>query len=189
MGDTLSHIVTKPHAEKLFVRSVDGIAPEIGRWLWALEEVRSRTLRIIGDLDQRLIDWEGHDGRENSIGSLLYHIADVEMGWLWGEILERTEMPPEILGLLPFGNESGCLARVTGRPLSEHISLLGRTRTILRREMAGISLEEWRRLRLDPTDREYEATPEWVIFHLIEHEAMHTGQISSLKARGRRCFE
>lgn len=37
LGDTLSDIMTKPHAEKLFVRYVDGIAPEIGIWLGALE--------------------------------------------------------------------------------------------------------------------------------------------------------
>lgn len=38
--------------------------PEIGRWLWAMEEVRRRrTLKLVTGLDQRTLDWEGPDGR------------------------------------------------------------------------------------------------------------------------------
>ena len=59
-----------------------GYVPEIGRWLWAMNEVRRRTLRLVDALDQRVLDWEGPDGRENAIGTLLYHIALVEMSWV-----------------------------------------------------------------------------------------------------------
>ena len=31
-------------------------SPEIGRWLWALEEVRTRTHRLIDGLDQRTLN-------------------------------------------------------------------------------------------------------------------------------------
>ena len=46
---------------------------EIGRWLWALAEVREKTLSVVGDCDQQALDWPGSDSRENSIGTLLYH--------------------------------------------------------------------------------------------------------------------
>jgi len=59
----------------LQIDPLPGYEPEVGRWLWALEEVRRRTLRLVEGLDQRTLDWEGPDGRENAIGSLLYHIS------------------------------------------------------------------------------------------------------------------
>ena len=72
---------------QLQITPLDGYDPEIGRWLWALQDVRRRyTLRLIQDLDARLVDWEGPDGRENAIGSLLYHIARVEIGWLYTDV-------------------------------------------------------------------------------------------------------
>ncbi len=81
----------------LQITPLDGYDPEVGRWLWALQDVRRRyTLRLVKDLDERLVDWEGPDGQENAIGSLLYHIAVVEMGWLYGDVKQMTELPPAV---------------------------------------------------------------------------------------------
>ena len=80
--------------------ALSGYEPEIGRWLWAMEEVRRRTLDLVKGLDQQTLDWEGPDGRENAIGSLLYHIALVEMSWLFLDILEQ-DLPPPVKADLP----------------------------------------------------------------------------------------
>ncbi len=61
------------------VQPMAGCELEIGRWLWAIEETRRRTLRLLEGMDQRMLDWEGPDGRENSISTLLYHIAEVKI--------------------------------------------------------------------------------------------------------------
>jgi hypothetical protein len=53
--------------------------------------VRVNTVRG-GNLDQQTLDWQGLDRSENSIGSLLYHIALVEMSWLFMDLLEE-ELP------------------------------------------------------------------------------------------------
>lgn len=172
----------------LQVEPLNARSPEIGRWLWALEEVRARTHRLIDGLDQRTLDWEGADGRENAIGSLLYHIADVEMGWLFGEILEKP-FPPQVRSDFPHkGRDAqGRLPRVLGVPLAEHLGRLKRSRTIALDTLRDIPIEDWRRLR-HPTGEDYEVAPEWVVFHLVEHEAGHAFQISSLKARASRLF-
>ncbi len=78
----------------LAVAALEGYVPEIGRWMWAMNAVRRRTLRLVEGGDQRTLDWEGPDGRENAIGSLLYHIALVEMGWLYGDVMQRDNLPP-----------------------------------------------------------------------------------------------
>lgn len=175
--------------EQFHITPLDGYDPEIGRWLWALQDARRRTLRLIKDLDPRLVDWEGPDGQENAIGSLLYHIADVEMGWLFGDLKGLTELPPAVKQDFPVpGREPGGnrLTRVLGVPLAEHVGRINRSRAVFLKEFEGVSSAEWRRLRPAPPPDEYEVTPEWVLFHLVEHEAGHAFQISSLKARGTR---
>jgi len=77
---------------------------------------------------------------------------------------------------------------VLGVPLAEHIGRLDRSREVFIRELKGIRPDDWRRLSRPPDFEEvnYEVTPEWMVFHLVEHEAGHAFQISSLKARGTR---
>ena len=177
---------------QLQITALEGYDPDIGRWLWALQDVRRRyTLRLIKDLDERLVDWEGPDGQENAIGSLLYHIAHVEVGWLFGDLKGLTELPPQVEPDFPFPSrepDGKRLTRVLGVPLAEHVARLDRSREAFLKEFQGMSPDEWRRLRRPPDFEEvnYEVTPEWAVFHLVEHEAGHAFQISSLKARGTR---
>jgi len=175
---------------ELKIVPLDGYEPEIGRWLWALQDVRRRyTMRLIKDLDPRLVDWEGPDGQENAIGSLLYHIALVELGWLFGDVKGMTELPPAVKPDFPFPDrepDRNRLTRVLGVPLADHVARLERSREVFLKELEAMSPDEWRRLRRPPDFEEvnYEVTPEWAVFHLVEHEAGHAFQVSSLKARG-----
>ena len=172
--------------ERYEVTPVPGYDPGIGRWLWAMEEARKRTLRIVQGLDQRTLDWESGDGNENAIGSLLYHIAEVEMGWLWGNIKGLMEMPPDVQSSFPFESEyeeTGRITTVPGVPLEEHLSRLEQSREIFLKEVKGLTAAEWQTLLPDTLDSTYEATPEWILYHLIEHEMEHNEQISSLITR------
>jgi uncharacterized damage-inducible protein DinB len=42
-----------------------------------------------------------------------------------------------------------------------------------------MTLEDFRRVRSLPN---YDVTPEWVLHHLMQHEAEHRGQIGTLRA-------
>ncbi len=164
------------------VSPLPGCEPAVGRWLWALEEVRRRTLELAADLDQRTLDWEGPDGRENAIGSLLYHLALVEASWLFMDLLQQ-EIPSDISQHFPHDGLQTGFARVLAVPLPEHLARLTLVRRALLEAISPMTLSEWRRLR-EPVDRPgYQVTPEWAVFHLIEHEAGHAAQISSLRAR------
>jgi hypothetical protein len=173
---------------QLQITPLDGYDPEIGRWLWALQDVRHRyTLRLLQDLDPRLVDWEGPDGQENAIGSLLYHIAKVELGWLYGDLKGLTDLTPAVKPDFPFPSTESDrthLTRVLGIPLAEHVARLEHSRDVFLQEFQGISSDEWRRLRRPPDFAKvrYEVTPEWAVFHHVEHETGHAFQISSLKA-------
>jgi len=172
---------------ELKINPLPAETPEIGRWLWGLAEVRQRTLRLVSDIDQSLLDWRGSDGSENSNGSLLYHIALVEMSWLYLDLLQQ-EFPPEVSQLFPYpmADPNGKVSHVPDVSLKEHLQRLNTTREIALSIFQKMNLEEWHRLRPPVNDQPYETTPEWAVFHLIEHEAGHAFQISSLKARWQR---
>lgn len=187
MGELLDQFEALTRKKTLVVKALPEYAPEIGRWLWAMNEVRGRTLRLVEGLDQRILDWEGPDGRENAIGTLLYHIAAVEMGWLFIDIKEG-DLPPHVKQDFPFNIATkGRLTPVLQTPLDEHLRRLESSRKIFLDSLKDMSIEDWRRFR-QPVDEDYAVTPEWAVFHLVEHEAGHAFQISSLKARARRLF-
>ena len=166
----------------LQVTPLDGYPADIGRWLWALEDARRITRRAVDGLDVATLDWRGADGSENSIGSLLYHVADVEMDWLFIDVLGR-EIPPEVEADLPFETwTDGRLTHVAGVSLDEHRGRLDRTRRVFLDHLRQMDLDEFRRVRA-PENADYEVTPEWVVYHLVEHEIGHAYQMRSLKRR------
>lgn len=170
----------------LHVEPLRGYDPTIGQWLWAMEEVRRRTVRLVRDLDRATLDWRGTDGEDNSIGSLLYHIGLIEMSWLFLDVLEQ-ELPPEVRAEFPFegSDAAGRLTHVASVPASDHLRRLERTREIFLGALRGMTLEDWSRLRR-PGDVEYRVSPAWAVFHLVEHEAGHAFQIGAQIARARR---
>jgi len=79
--------------------------PAIGRWLWALQDSRQRTMEELDNISPVLIDWPPSDN-ESSIGTILYHIADIEADWLYVEVLEQS-LPAEVAALFPQPTRAG----------------------------------------------------------------------------------
>src|SRR5689334_16452388 len=88
---------------------------EIGRWLWAFQDTRKSTLEQLDHLSPGVLDWLPPDG-ESSIGTILYHIANIEADWLYVEVLEQPTFPAEVAGLFPFEtrDKQGYLSQALG---------------------------------------------------------------------------
>jgi len=152
--------------------------PELGRWLWALEDTRARTKAPLAELDQAALDGTG-PGVENSIGSLLYHIALIESDYLYGNILGMEEYPawvdkPEAFAI-PDRDDDGKLSVVRGVSLEAHLARLDRVRSEFLRLVAPLTAEQLVTLPRDNT------SPAWTLHHLIQHEAEHRGQIATIR--------
>lgn len=163
------------------VKLLGGYPPEIAVWLWAMAETRQKTKTYVQGISQDVLDWAGPEGDENSIGTLLYHLAAVEMGWLYGDILEQPF--PEKDFPVP-GETQGRLTPVPGVALDDHLARLDRCRTVFLEKMQGMTLGDWSRLRR-PEGEAYAVSPAWAVFHLVEHEAGHAAQIGVMKKRAR----
>lgn len=149
--------------------------------LWRLEDARERTLELIDRLPDDAADWRPPWG-PNTIGTLLYHLALIELDWLYSEILE-AQPPREFLRLFPVEHRdaAGRLGVLAGETFDDHLARLHAVRARFLYAVAGMDAAEYRRVRsLEP----YDVTPEWVIHHLCQHEAEHRGQIGEIAAAG-----
>jgi len=155
--------------------------PTIGRWLWLLEDTRRETKEALAGLTPAALDWIPIGSEENSIGTLLYHIALIELDWLYAEVLENQPWPEELKELcaVVVRDPQGHLSPVQGVGLAEHLHRLDRSRAYLLAAFHHMSLEEFRRPRSLP---QYRVTAEWVLHQLIQHEVEHRGQIQLLRS-------
>lgn len=163
--------------EQLRLEPLPTLDPAIGRALWQLQGARGRLMEALDGLDETMLDCEPYpDG--NSVGTLLYHIAAIELDWLYCEVLEQ-EFPPEVQALLPYPvrDESGRLFPVTAVSLPTHRHRLNTARQMLLDVYANLTLDDFRRARQLP---QYHVTPEWVLYHLTQHETEHRGQIQEI---------
>lgn len=156
--------------------------PEVGRWLAALEECRQRTLTELESVNDEMLDVR-RPGSDNTIGSLLCHVALIETDWLVMDILGGADAMAmeEAAALLPFDdrNDEGVLTHVEGMSLDEHVDRLARVRTMLLERLRSMSADEFH----TPREREdHDVSPAWVIHHLLQHEAEHRSEIARLRS-------
>lgn len=146
---------------------------EIGAALWRFEDVRAETLKWLATIDPTFLD--ATLPGLNSVGSLLYHIALVEIDWLYTEVL-MTEFTDEIEALFPFPSRDALrnLTHIEGMTLDEHLSRFKTVRDHCLKTYQVMTMEDYQRLR---ELESYDVSPEWVLHHLIQHESMHLGEM------------
>lgn len=166
-------------SEQKIVIALDGYEPEIGRMLWMLEDTRQRTLAFLEGVTGATLEWTPFPNG-NSIAALLYHLAAIEADWLYTEVLEQPDFPPQIVALFPedVRDEHEHLTPPQETRLDVHLDRLAAVRQLLLAGFAGMTLGDFRRARTLPG---YDVTPEWVLHHLMQHEAEHRGQIGMLR--------
>ncbi|MGH2535319.1 MAG: DinB family protein [Thermomicrobiales bacterium] len=145
--------------QRLLVDPLPGYEPEIGRALWGLEDSRHRTMKVLNGIDSLAIDWTPGGG-ENTIGTLLYHIAAIEADWLHAEVLEQETFPPEAVALFPHDvrDDQDRLTVVAGVSLDDHLARLRAVREWVLAAFRGMTPAEFQR----PRDlSSYSVTPAW----------------------------
>lgn len=155
-------------------------SPAAARLLAMLAEARERTLRAVDGLSTAELD---HCTAELpvSIGSHLVHLAAIEVDWLWTDLRAEAIPAGELAGF-PFDDVrdgEGRLSAVRGWSLAQHVALLARCRAALVEHAAGLSEGA---MTVPVAGLEGSSTPEWILHHLLQHEAEHRGQIRRLKA-------
>ena len=152
---------------------------EVGAPLAVFHDARLRTVNRVKKISGLDAVTVGH----HSAGTLLYHIAliEMEMDWLYADVLEKAEdnFPAGARNWFPLdaGGEEGHLSIVTGEPLERHLARLAWVRGLLDVTFTDMPPYDFRHPRvLD----DHDVTPEWVLMYLALHEAHHEGQLALL---------
>jgi uncharacterized damage-inducible protein DinB len=151
--------------------------PEVGRWLSALEEVRRDTLKVVAEIPAAGVDVAVGDGGD-TVGTTLYHVALIEVDWVFNDVLDREADIDPILFPYEDRVEHGRLTPVLGESMAEHLDRLARTRSLVIQELGSMTPDEFHQPRSRPS---YDVSAAWAVFHLIDHEVEHRVRLSRLR--------
>jgi hypothetical protein len=170
-----------PDRQSLVLQPI-GDDPEVGRWLAALDDGRRDTLRELDTVTAGMVD-RRPDGPLDSIGTILYHVALIEADWVANEILGLDD-PPQLAALLPWPDRGpdDHLTIVEGLSLAEHIARLAGVRAYALDHLRSMPAAEFHRVR---SLERYDVAPDWVIHHLLQHEAEHRSHIAWIRDTSR----
>jgi len=167
---------------------VEGYAPTVGRYVAQLNEVRSDLKHEVENLTVEQLDWHPDEATE-SIGTQLLHLDAIEWSWMHEDIFgtPSDQYPGEWSEALPL--RVG-VPQVTGRPIQRYLAKLDATREETLRLLRTFTEEDLTRLvgeaetepGVERRSRLY--TIDWIIWHVLQHEAAHVGQIEMLRRLG-----
>ena len=151
--------------------------PEIGRWLSAFEEVRHDTHRVLDTFPSDADDRDLGDGGD-TLGTVLYHVALVEVDWIYTDVLDQQDRIPS--DLFPHDDrvEDGHLTPVLGESLAQHLDRLAATRALVLGELRSMDAAAFHAAH---ARERFDVAADWVVFHLIDHEVEHRVRLSALR--------
>jgi len=149
---------------------------------WMLEDVRKETLAGVNHLSKDQLFAVPAQG-ESSIGSYLMHLAECDISWL--KALSGKEQPEELKNKCYFDKwfDSGDNSDPPKKALevSEYYQVIEQARKNFLDHVSMLhdnELEEV--ITRKGRTREFKLTKKWIIYHILEHEAHHRGQIFML---------
>jgi uncharacterized damage-inducible protein DinB len=169
------------------VPPIEGLNPEVGLLLAMLDDGTREWRGELGDLPDEAVIWQpfpnGH-----SLGTVILHIADVEIHWLHRVAGGREPSLEEEAQRIADAIDPDAVywPAPPARPLAwyfeQHDAARTRTRAIIS------ELNDLERITEDPRHPgKYEFTLRWLLHHVITHEAYHGGQavlLSLMREKG-----
>jgi uncharacterized damage-inducible protein DinB len=171
-------MTNSPDMVILQAEPLEGCDPVVGHALWVLQDSRRRTLGELEDLREEWLDVAPPMGH-NTLRTILYHIGASEVYWLY--TLLRQEPPANMKALFPDEDrdEAGNLARLTGEGPETYLEKMALARQQFIDIYKTMSAEEFRKLRpiTHWSGEIHHITPERVLYHLVNHDAEHRGEL------------
>ncbi len=153
---------------------------------WMLQDVRSETLKGIEGLSKEKL-FQAPVEREFPIGAYLMHFGEVDSYWYWE--LTGEQMPEELRKRAYDNCWFDCPAENFAPPKSapevqEYLEVMAETRKILFDYMDKMKDDELE-IEVRKKKNGEPLTKKWILYHLIEHEAHHRGQMFMLIRKGK----
>jgi uncharacterized damage-inducible protein DinB len=171
-------MASSPEKVILQVEPLESCDPAVGLGLWVLQDSRRRTLGELGELRDEWLDLEPPMGH-NTLRSILYHMGSTEVEWLYTVL--GQEIPADMKAHFPDDDRDqvGNLAKIRGEGLDTYLEKMALARQKLIDGYKAMTAEEYRHLRpiTHWTGEIHHITPERVLYHLVNHDAEHRGEL------------
>ena len=149
----------------------------IGFLVGQMEDVRTLLLNEIKGLTQEEIDYTPDVNTVETIGTLVFHIADVENSWMF-EAVDGQKLDFDKWKYAFPLRQTLNPRQQTGKPLDYYLEILKETRENVKKRIEKFTDED---LQKHYSNRFGNFTLEWVLYHNQQHESHHIGQINLLK--------
>lgn len=174
------------------------LSREAALFVAQLDDLNRRLIEDTRGLTAEALAWQPGPG-QNTMGMLLAHVAFYEVFWD-RLVLEGRPLPFEVRDVLgmdradvgtPLPADGRPPAGLAGREIAFFHDLLGRARAHtyeVARRLGDADLErEIVRQRSDGSQSVF--TPRWALYHMLEHQAGHYGQVLLLRHLYRQAHE
>lgn len=155
---------------------------QIELFKWMLNDVREVTLRGVDHLSKEQL-YKSPADKEYPIGSYLMHLAECDISWL--EVLSGIEQPEELKKRCYYNSwyDPSEPPAFPDSPVefSVYKSVVDDARKNFITYISGMNdsqLEEEVSFKGDNSGRKFKK--KWIIYHILEHEAHHRGQMFML---------
>ena len=153
------------------------LTPRVSHLYSMLQEVREKLLNIVDDLPEEILDFTPDERNFETIGTLLLHIAAIEWSWVFEDI-DGLEMDYEKFKHAFALRSDVDIPQLKGKKKQFYVELLKEVREEVYQRMKKMTDKDLEReIRSDSNKYNIE----WILFHIIEHEATHIGQVLLLK--------
>lgn len=165
--------------EKSVLSYESDLTPGIAKFFGMFQDNRRRLMHMLEDVTDEMIDYTPKDGTFETIGTLLHHIAAIEWDWIFGDI-DGQQMDWDTWKYA-FANRYEEVDQQKNKGKQYYLDILQKVRTDVQNRFRRFTDEDLKREIESGTESGRIYSIEWIFFHLINHEALHLGQISVLK--------
>ncbi len=157
------------------------LPPRVALVWGMLEAIREQTLKFVARLSEKELSTRASPGA-HTIGTLLTHIAESELSWVKEVILQipLTKEEKEAFRSDLYGKPDA--PQVPPVPLEFFLENLQQVRRLTKETVFKLKDADLEAIRVEEgKEKRYEDSIGWILYHLVEHEAGHQGQIAMLK--------
>jgi len=168
-------------------------SPEVASFFAQLDELSGRMFADLAGATPAELAWQPRTGM-NTIGMLLAHCAITEAFWLQlatgvGAATEADRQMKRLIGVvadfdgMPVEPMAGPPATLRGWTIERYRRLHDRARRFAKRRATRLGRADLARVLrlLRPNGALRLASPRWILYHVLEHQAGHYGQMLLLR--------
>ncbi|WP_046745634.1 mycothiol transferase [Kordia zhangzhouensis] len=163
------------------IKSHEDYSLQLGYLISEMIAVRNETFRLTQGLSIQSLDYN-FDDQSNSIGTLLLHIAALELKFQLNYFFDRPFSEQEIIkfgGAFPFNMDKRC---IDSNPLQYYVDTLKEVRNTTLTEIKKRD-DNWLEEKVFVSNQQLLVNHHYELKHIIHDELCHQGQIKLILKR------